>query len=156
VRLELAGALEAVDRGRDDGALEARLLGDLGRRDAGALEDLREDQLLVGALRRAPVAAGLRAAPPPADQRLDGGHRRGGCGCRRRRLREQRVEVRQLARGGLLAVEQRQDPAQLLELGDHRLQLADAGFDGLTDLVDGGAHWWRRQLLTTRKLQYEA
>src|ERR1700761_7156540 len=67
-RFELAVALEAVDRRRDDGPLDAGALGDFGGGDAGVLEDRFDDPLLVGSLGRAAVAPGLGATARPADR----------------------------------------------------------------------------------------
>src|SRR5580693_8792472 len=67
-RFELAVALQAVDRRRDDGALDAGALGDFGGGDAGVLEDRFDDPLLVGALGGAAVTARLGAAAGASDR----------------------------------------------------------------------------------------
>src|SRR6185437_5710052 len=141
-RLELAVSLQAVDRRRDDGALDAGALGDFGGGDAGVLEHRFDDPLLVGALGGAAVAAWFGAAAGAADRlaRARVGVDPG--------LGEQRHEnvggVALGAAGHFLAFEQREDALELLELVDDRPQLADPLFNRLPNLLDRGAHRLRR------------
>jgi hypothetical protein len=67
-RFELAVALEAVDRRRDDDGLDAGPLGDFGGGNAGVLHHGFDDPLLVGALRGTAVAARLGAAAGVTDR----------------------------------------------------------------------------------------
>ena len=67
-RFELAVALQAVDRRRDDGSLDAGALGDFGGGDTGVLKDRFDDPLLVGALGGAAVAARLGPTAGAADR----------------------------------------------------------------------------------------